>query len=222
MTLKKENEVVEIARKVLQLIKEIAETDAESALAAFRSSTTALRKVSLAQFEDWVETGLKTNEDESAKTRNVRFSRSKRETATRFCRTLKIGLPLENVQTVLRIYIEGLTGKEVEIAPLSAMPQESRIGDGKTIYLPSLISEFETDEMDFRLYKVLAAHGAGTDRIWNLRSRHESALKAAFTSNFHRLYEATADQTRCVFARRLHRRRAKRRKSIFADGRSKT
>ena len=47
-------------------------------------------------------------------------------------------LPLDKIQGVLRIYVEGLTGKEVEVAPLSAMPQESRIGDGKTIYLPSI------------------------------------------------------------------------------------
>ncbi|MBA3785937.1 MAG: hypothetical protein H0X15_10450, partial [Acidobacteria bacterium] len=51
VTLRQKHEAVEMARKVLQLIKEIAETDAESALAAFRSSATALRKVSLAQFE---------------------------------------------------------------------------------------------------------------------------------------------------------------------------
>ena len=62
---------------------------------------------------------------------------------------------------VLRIYVEGLTGKEVEVAPLSAMPQESRIGDGRTIYLPASVAEFDDEEMDFRLYKVLAAHGAG-------------------------------------------------------------
>ncbi len=192
LTLKKRAEVIEIARKVINLMKEIAETDAESALAAFRSSTKALKKVSLAQFEDWVETGLTKNKDESAKARRSFFALETRNSNS-LLQDAQIGLPLESVQTVLRIYIEGLTGKEVEIAPLSAMPQESRIGDGKTIYLPALISEFESDEMDFRLYKVLAAHGAGQIEF-DTYERDSEGLKAAFTT-LSKLYEATIDQT---------------------------
>ena len=176
----------------MQLIKEIAETDAESALAAFRSSASALRKVSLAQFEEWVETGLKKTKDESAKARRSYFALETRNSNAAFA-GISIGLPLENVQTILRIYIEGLTGKEVEIAPLTAMPQESRIGDGKTIYLPSNIAEFETDEMDFRLYKVLAAHGAGQIEFGTYE-KDSAGLKAAFTE-LSALYEATAEQT---------------------------
>lgn len=191
LTLRKRSEVVEITKRVLRLINEIAETDAESALAAFRSSTTALRKVSLAQFEDWVETGLRTNADESAKTRRSFFALETRNSNT-LLQDAQVGLPLETVQSVLRIYIEGLTGKEVEIQPLSAMPQESRIGDGKTIYLPALISEFESDELDFRLYKVLAAHGAGQIEFGTYL-RDTKGLKAAFTT-LSLLYEATAEQ----------------------------
>src|SRR4029079_8011398 len=65
------------------------------------------------------------------------------------------------VRHLLILYIEGLTGHEVEIAPLAAVPLESRISDGRTIHLPSLVVEFADDELDFRLYKVLAAHAAG-------------------------------------------------------------
>jgi hypothetical protein len=72
--LRKKDEATEIARKVLQLTKEIAESDAESALAAFRSSAQALRKVSLAQFEEWVATGLAKNKDESVKARKSYFA----------------------------------------------------------------------------------------------------------------------------------------------------
>ena len=70
--------------------------------------------------------------------------------------------------------MEGLTGHEVELAPIAAVPGspsgqpawggvpiETRIGDGRTIHLPSLVTEFGEDELDFRLYKVLAAHAAG-------------------------------------------------------------
>ncbi|HXH69434.1 MAG TPA: VWA domain-containing protein [Pyrinomonadaceae bacterium] len=192
LTLRKKREVIQMAQKVLQLVSEIAETDAESALAAFRSSPTALRKVSLPQFEEWVETGLVKNEGENAKARKSYFALETRN-SNALLRESRTGLPLEAVQTVLRIYIEGLTGKEVEIAPLTAMPQESRIGDGKTIYLPSTVAEFGNDEMDFRLYKVLAAHGAGQIEFGTYEKDSED-LKAAFTE-LSALYEATAEQT---------------------------
>jgi nitric oxide reductase NorD protein len=190
--LKKQQETAELTRKILQLIKQIAETDAESALAAFRSSAPALRKVSLAQFEEWVANGLEKNKEETAKARKSFFALETRN-SNALLQESSIGLPLESVQTILRIYIEGLTGKEVEIAPLTAMPQESRIGDGKTIYLPASIAEFETDEMDFRLYKVLAAHGAGQIEFGTYE-QDSVGLKAAFTE-LSALYEATAEQT---------------------------
>ncbi len=190
--LQKKTGVIETARTVLQLVKEIAEKDAESALAAFRSSATALKKVSLEQFEEWIATGLEANKDESAKARKSYFALETRH-SNRLLQEAQIGLPLENVQTVLRIYVEGLTGIEVEIAPLTAMPQESRIGDGKTIFLPANVSEFDSDEMDFRLYKVLAAHGAGQIEFGTYE-KDSRGLKAAF-ADLSALYEATAAQT---------------------------
>ena len=192
VTLQKKVSVLETTRRVLQLVKEIAETDPESALAAFRSSAQALKKVSLAQFEEWISTGLDKNKDESAKARKSYFALETRN-SNALLQEASLGLPLENVQTVLRIYIEGLTGIEVEIAPLTAMPQESRIGDGRTIYLPSTVSEFDTDEMDFRLYKVLAAHGAGQIEFGTYE-KDSTGLRAAF-AELSALYEASAEQT---------------------------
>ncbi len=192
LTLRKKHEVVEMTRRVLQLINEIAKTDAESALAAFRSSPNALKKVSLLQFEEWVETGLAKNAGENSKARKSYFALETRN-SNALLQESQEGLPLETVQTILRIYIEGLTGKEVEIAPLTAMPQESRIGDGKTIFLPSTVSEFSNDEMDFRLYKVLAAHGAGQIEFGTYE-KDSDGLRAAFIE-LSALYEATTEQT---------------------------
>jgi len=192
LTLRKRNEVVEIAGKVLRLIDEIAETDAESALAALRSSAVALRKVSLAQFEEWIRTGLEKNKNLSAKARRSYFALETRG-SNALLQESSVGLPLDSVQTVLRIYIEGLTGKAIEIAPVTAMAQESRIGDGKTIYLPGNVAEFDDDAMDFRLYKVLAAHAAGQIEFGTFE-RDTEGLKAAFTE-LSAIYEATAEQT---------------------------
>ncbi|HRH42369.1 MAG TPA: hypothetical protein PKY82_12145, partial [Pyrinomonadaceae bacterium] len=186
----KQKNAESIARKVLQLTGEIAEKDAESALACFRSSALALRKVSLVQFEDWVRSGLQAN-GENSKARRSFFALETRNSYD-LLHEGQEGLPLEKIQSILRIYIEGLTGKEVEIAPLSAMPQESRINDGKTIYLPAKVAEFKTDEMDFRLYKVLSAHGAGQIEFGTYE-RDTVGLKSAFTS-LSELYEATAEE----------------------------
>ncbi|MBK7704310.1 MAG: VWA domain-containing protein [Acidobacteria bacterium] len=191
-SLKKHDEIVTVAGKVLKLVAEIAEKDAESALAAFRSSAGALKKVSLDQFEEWIETGLAEKENASAKARKSYFALETRQ-SNELLQEAQEGLPLDAVQTVLRIYVEGLTGKQIEVAPLSAMPQESRIGDGKTIYLPANVNEFDSEDLDFRLYKVLAAHGAGQIEFGTFE-KDTKQLKAAF-AELGELYAATADQT---------------------------
>jgi len=178
-------------RRVLQLTAKIADTDAESALAAFRSSAGALKKVSIEQFEEWVETGITDRREDTAKARRSYFALETRASNARL-QTTRLGLPLEGVQSVLRMYVEGLTGKEIEIGPLTAMPQESRIGDGSTVYLPASVAVFDDDDMDFRLYKVLAAHGAGQIEFGTFE-RDTPGLKAAY-SELNVLYSATADQ----------------------------
>ncbi len=188
---KKKKAKPEDIQRVLQLTAKIAETDAESALAAFRSSATALKTVSIAQFEEWVENGIREREHDSTKARRSYFALETRDSNERLQET-RLGLPLERIQTVLRMYIEALTGKEIEVAPISAGGQESRIGDGKTIYLPSAVAEFDDDEMDFRLYKVLAAHGAGQIEFGTFE-QDTLGLKAAYADLID-LYSATADQ----------------------------
>ena len=177
--------------RVLNLTGLIAETDAESALAAFRSSTFALKRVTIDQFEAWVTAGLNETAEDSPKSRRSYFALETRQ-SNAILQNTRAGLHLEDIQNVLRIYIEGLTGKTVEIAPLSAVPQESRIGDGKTIYLPSAVSEFNNEEKDFRLYKVLAAHGAGQIEFGTFE-KDTTTLRAAYTE-LKSLYDATAEQ----------------------------
>lgn len=189
--IKSEGSRIKAIERVLELTGTIAEADAESALAAFRSSTAALRKVTLEQFEEWIETGLREMAQESTKARRSYFALETRASHEHLSET-RTGLHLEKIQNVLRIYIEGLTGKEVEIGPLSAIPQESRLGDGKTIYLPATVAEFDNEDKDFRLYKVLAAHGAGQIEFGTFE-KDTTDLKAAFTS-LAELYEATADE----------------------------
>src|SRR5262249_28986548 len=71
------------------------------------------------------------------------------------------GLTLDSVAHMLRLYVEGLTGRSLHVASLASIPDEAKIGDGNTIYLPSVVAEFEDERENFRLFKVLAAHAAG-------------------------------------------------------------
>jgi len=152
-------QAIDISRRVLRLTRQIAPVDGEAALACFRASAPALRSVSIEQFEAWVQQGLALNHSD-ARARRSYFAVETRSSHEAL-HTGGNGLALDSVQHLLHLYIEALTGRTIEIAPLAAVPVESRISDGRTIYLPSLIAEFGNDELDFRLYKVLAAHAAG-------------------------------------------------------------
>src|SRR6266542_105185 len=149
----------QLSRRVLALAQEMSRLDGEAALACFRSSARALRTVSIEQFEEWVRQGLSSAAGD-ARARRSYFALETRGSYEAL-HSGGNGVALEKIQPLLRLYVEALTAREVDIVPLSAMPDESRIGDGQTIHLPSLVNEFGDGELDFRLYKVLAAHAAG-------------------------------------------------------------
>ncbi|MGB7070789.1 MAG: VWA domain-containing protein, partial [Pyrinomonadaceae bacterium] len=151
----------------------------------------ALSRVSLKQFEEWVHNGINETRSESAKARRSYFALETR-TSNSMLQQTKLGLSLESVQSILRMYVEGLTGMEVDIAPMSPAFQGTRIGDGRTIYLPISVAEFDDDDTDFRLYKVLAAHGAGQIEFGTF-DRDSNGLEAAYT-DLSNLYSATADE----------------------------
>src|SRR6185312_16120361 len=184
------SQAVAISSRVVELTREIAKVDGEAALACFRSSASALRSVSIDQFEEWVRRGLELNHNDVRARRSYFAIETRRSHET--LHTGGNGLPLDSVQHLLLLYIEGLTGRNIEIAPLAAVPLESRIGDGRTIYLPSLVAEFGDDELDFRLYKVLAAHAAGQIEFGTY-DRDTTELQAAYQA-IRELYDPrTAD-----------------------------
>ena len=150
---------ITLSKRVLALTRDIAVVDGEAALSCFRASPGVLRTVAIEQFEEWAHRGLSTKSTDP----RARRSYFALETRNSFevLHSGSNGLALESIQHLLRLYVEGLTGREVELAAITAVPVETRIGDGRTIHLPSLVAEFGDDELDFRLYKVLAAHAAG-------------------------------------------------------------
>lgn len=172
------NRSSDLARRVLVAVQRVAQLDAESALACYRSSLRALRFATIDQFEEWVDNGLSQLRDAEAKAQRSYFALETRRSFERLS-TGGSGLALDQVQQTLRLYVEGLTGRAVEIAPLSAVPTETRLGDGRTIHLPSAVNEFGDEDLDFRLYKVLAAHAAGQIEFGTF-DRSTAELRAAF------------------------------------------
>lgn len=170
----------ELARRVIAATHEVAKVDAEAAILCFRSSLRALKGVTIEQFEEWARDGLSAKQNTDSRARRSYFALETKRSHDSL-NAEGGGLALDKIQQTLRLYVEGLTGREVEIAPLAAVPQESRIGDGKTIHLPSMVSEFGSEELDFKLYKVLAAHGAGQIEF-GTHERDTEKLKAAYSS----------------------------------------
>jgi nitric oxide reductase NorD protein len=171
---------IELSWRVIAVTREIAKIDAEAALACFRSSTRALRTVAVEQFEEWARAGL-ADDIPDARSRRSYYALETRRSNEALHESEGQGLPLERVQHLLRLYIEALTGRAVEVAPLAAFIDEARIGDGHIIYLPSIVAEFDDDEKDFRLYKVLAAHAAGQIEF-NTHERDTPGLRAAYAA----------------------------------------
>jgi nitric oxide reductase NorD protein len=130
-------------------------------------------------FEQWARQGLRSH-NKDARARRSYFALETRGSHDAL-RSGSSGLSLESVRHLLQLYVEGLTGQEVEISPLTAVPLESRISDGRTIHLPSVVAEFGDDDLDFRLYKVLAAHAAGQIEFGTYE-RGTSGLRAAFAA----------------------------------------
>jgi hypothetical protein len=126
------------------------------------------------------------------------ITRSKLEAAMKRCAPEMPESRWNRCSPLLRLYIEALTGRAVEIAALAAVPLETRISDGRTIHLPALVSEFGDEELDFRLYKVLAAHSAGQIEFGTY-ARDTNELRAAFAS-LGELYDPARQDERDAFA----------------------
>jgi hypothetical protein len=170
---------VELTLRVIAVTREVASLDGESALACFRSSPQALRTVSIEQFEQWARDGLQAERQDQRARRSYYALETRRSNEA--LRTDGEGVALEKIQHLLSLYIEALTGRAVEIQPLAAVPHEARINDGQTIHLPSHVAEFDDEQLDFRLYKVLAAHAAGQIEF-GTHERDSADLRAAYTS----------------------------------------
>ncbi|MEJ7616939.1 MAG: VWA domain-containing protein, partial [Pyrinomonadaceae bacterium] len=184
------------ARRVIATTRQVALVDAEAAISCFRSSAQAVgRSASLEHYEQWARGGLDSADD--ARARRSYYALETRRSNESLAAGAD-GLSLESVAPTLGLYIEALTGRAVEIEHLSATTEEARIGDGRTVHLPARVSEFETADLNFRLYKVLAAHAAGQIEF-GTHARDSEDLQIAYQA-LGELYAAENADARDAFA----------------------
>lgn len=180
---------VELAGRITRTANEVAQVDQEAAISCFRSAPMALRTVSIEQFEQWARRGLTLHD---TRARRSYYALETRQSTDALRSGGATGLALEEIAGTLRLYVEALTGRSVEIAPLVAVPLEARINDGRTIHLPSTVGEFTDERFNFRLYKVLAAHAAG-QMEFGTREQDTPDLRAAYQQLSERYAPENAD-----------------------------
>lgn len=145
-------------RLLCETVTDLVQVDRTAALECFKSAPLALRQTSINRFRDWALAGLARYPD--ARAIQAYYGLQSR-TSRAALQGGQNGVALDSVSAVLRLYVEGLTGRHVTIVPLSSATEQAAIGDGRTIPLPGRVGDFADEESNFRLYKVLAAHGAG-------------------------------------------------------------
>jgi hypothetical protein len=185
-----------LTRRVIEIAGEVARVDVEAALACFRSAPQALQTTSIEQFERWAQEGLAgvgSSDDSSepaprADPARVRRSYFALETSRSHERLQheQAGLALDDVSQTLRLYVEALTNRRIEVRSLAALnaavPEgEARIETGDAIHLPAVVNESAAEELNFRLYKVLAAHGAGQIEF-DTHARATVPIQAAYAA----------------------------------------
>jgi hypothetical protein len=166
----------QVVSAVLEVVEEIAEKNTVAATECFKASPLALAAASLGQFREWARRGIEENPEGSRRVQAYYALESKASQEALF--KIEGGLTLDSVAQTLRLYVEGLTGRALNIASLSSIPDEVRISDGKTIYLPAVVAEFEEEAENFRLFKVLAAHAAGQIEFKTYSQKAPEALAA--------------------------------------------
>ena len=81
------------------------------------------------------------------------FVRGESSEYTDFFEAITEGLELKRVKSVLLHYLNALLGYRIEI-----VAAQEATTDGERIFLPVRVKEFEEEDMNFTMYKVLATH----------------------------------------------------------------
>jgi len=107
----------ELARRAVVVAREVALVDAEAAISCLRSAPAALRATTVEQFERWAREGLTRGRDDARSRRSYYAleTRQSNEALRGGDGSAGVGLALDEVAQTLRLYVEGLTGRAVDV-----------------------------------------------------------------------------------------------------------
>jgi uncharacterized protein YegL len=140
-----------IALGVYKITTLVAQTSAAIAVKLLEKSPDFINWVGLEGFgmiASYVENAAKEDEEKA-----LSFLNASSPAFSDFMESIPKGLELNAIKHVLSTYLRALLGRRVEIAEA-----ETVYTDGRKIYLPGRIKDFQDREDNFRLYKVSATH----------------------------------------------------------------
>lgn len=140
----------DVLEEVYELGKRLAKRDPEMAFYYFKTAPEAIRHFSFEDMKKWVERGIELYDSYGVVPARNFFKGITRELIDEI-RT--VGLRLEDVEKILKIYVNGLSAGRLRI-----VGDEETFSDTRRIYLPSMIQEFADSDNNFKVYKVIAAH----------------------------------------------------------------
>ncbi len=140
-----------IAPGVYGITARVARTSPALAVALLEKSPEFINWVGLEGFgmiASFVENTAKDDEEKA-----LSFLTSNSPAFSDFMEGIPKGLELKTIRHLLSTYLRALLGRRVEIAEA-----ETVYTDGRKIYLPKRIKDFQDKEDNFKLYKVSATH----------------------------------------------------------------
>ncbi|WP_457555480.1 VWA domain-containing protein [Candidatus Pyrohabitans sp.] len=153
----------DVLREIYRQGEKLAKRDKEMAFNFFMTAPDAVTHFSLEDLKKWVEMGLELADAYGVVPARNFFKGITRETIEKIHAH---GLEFKDVARIMEIYINALSGDQLGV-------QESGVSytDTRVVYLPQKVEEFENNELNFKVYKVVAAHRYAQKRYRSLEPR---------------------------------------------------
>ncbi len=167
---------------------ELAGLDPSISYKFFTSLPTIKKEISRERFSTWFEEGLSLI-PEGIPAAMAYFALESRRSQDRAAEE-SFSVSLEEVARPLKLFSQALTGRALGLRSLQELKNGSRnptgplpYTDGETIYLPGMVKEFPTREINFLAFKLAAAHQAGYVEFGTFKFRL-STIQDLFPSEF--------------------------------------
>ncbi len=131
-----------------------------AALGLMESMSEVLRLVGPKEFIEWIAEGERLLE--TSPVRAEAHFRLSSKSARASLGAYVQGIRFEEITRSLRLYAQGLTGREIPLVPLDW--QKGKLlptTDGEKIYLPALVFEYGSRDANRRVFRAMCAHQCG-------------------------------------------------------------